>query len=299
MKENPITLMEERRVITEDELRKNYSGKIAALDFYIKGIEEKGHWDGDVLCLDGILNIDHHAPVEEFVKYVSSTNLAIAWVKKNGILDKNYTVVLNHTDCDSLLSSFVIRGIFSPYERFGEAAIAADHTGEENEIADLLQALQYKRDLEFSVRNLKLLLEGKDLEAEAQKLLEKTFIDRKKAREIVEGGGMINLGGIIYAQLDKKVESSYFPALIPNAHVILLFSPHEKNIGNWEAKIRLGMAAPSGLTLSKLEIEDFDPSFGYRWNAGGNNRGSGTSLSVKEYAQRLNVKLQKFLASKK
>ncbi len=157
MKENPITLMEEKKVITEDELRKDYSGKIAALDFYIEGIDRRGYLDGGILHLYDILNIDHHAPLKEFTKHISSTNLAIAWVKKNGVLNKNYTVVLNHTDCDSVLSSFIIRGIFPPHEIFGEAAIAADHTGEENKIADLLQALQYKRDLEFSVRNLKLL----------------------------------------------------------------------------------------------------------------------------------------------
>jgi len=298
LKESPIDLIEEKQAVTIEELKENYSGRAAVIDAYVKDIEEKGKWDGDALRINDIINIDHHAPLEKFERNISSVNLAIEWVKKNGTLEKNYPVVINHMDCDSVLAALIIRGILPPDEKFAAAAVAADHTGEENEIADLLQALEDKRDLDFSARNLKLLLDGKDLEAEAKELLEKRHADREKAKDVVEEGRITKLGGVSYTVLDKKVESAFFPALITDAQVILVFSPHEKNPDRWEAKIRLGMAAPRGLTLHKLEINDFDPNFGSRWNAGSDRRAGGTDLNVQEYAEYLNEKLQKFLEDK-
>jgi hypothetical protein len=299
LKENPIYLVREKKENTLEELKEKYSGKIAVLDLYIKDIEKRGQWDGNVLRFADIVGIDHHASIKEFSKNISSTNLAIEWVKKRGVLDKDYSIVINHTDCDSVLSSLIVRGILSPDDIFGEAAIAADHTGKENEIADLLQALEDSRNLEFSTRNLQLLLEGKDLELEAKKLLEKININRKKAREIVEKGEMLDLGGISYVQLSTKVESSYFPALLPDAQVVLVYCPLEKKQDHMEAKIRLGLAAPAGMTLDDLEINDIDPNFGYRWNAGSNRRAGGTQLNIEEYARLLNEKLQKYLDNKK
>lgn len=269
------------------------------LDLYIKDIEERGRWEENVLGTDNIINIDHYASVEEFEKNISSTNLAIEWVKKNGALGKDYRVVVNHMDCDSVLSSLVIRGILPPDEKFGEAAIAADHTGEENEIADFLQALEDKRDLEFSARNLKLLLDKKELDPEAQKLLAKKHTERIMAREAVESGEFDFLGGVAYAQFDKKMDLAFFPALLPDAQVILLFCPHKMNANAMEAKIRLGMAAPAGLTLSKLNIENIDPNFGYRWNAGSNRRAGGSDLKIDDYAKRLNEKLEAYMKGKK
>jgi len=69
-----------------------------------------------------------------------------------------------------------------PEEKFTKAAISADHTGKKNEIADLLMALDKERDLEYSLTNLKLLLEGKDLDEKAKQLLEKRFKERKKLK---------------------------------------------------------------------------------------------------------------------
>lgn len=299
LKENPIDLIEEKKENTFEELKEKYSGKVAVLDLYIKDIEKRGQRDGNILRFGDVLSIDHHAPIKEFSKNISSTNLAIEWVKNYGPLDQNYSVVINHADCDSVLSSLIIKGILPPDERFSEAAIAADHTGEENKIADLLQALEDRRDLEFSARNLKLLLEGRELELEAQKLLEKIYANRKKARDIVENGEMLVLGGINYVQLDKKIESSYLYSMLPDAQLIVVFSPLEKDPARWEAKIRLGSAAPTGMTLDDLEINDIDPNFGYRWNAGSNRRPGGTSLIINEYVEKLNGKLQKYLENRR
>ncbi len=299
LKENPVDLTEEKPEFTVEELKEKYPGKAAVIDVYIKDIEKSDRWNGNVLCMGDILSIDHHAPAKEFRKNISSTNLAIDWVRSKGVLGGDYRVVINHMDCDSVLAALIMRGILLPEERFGQAAIAADHTGAVNEIADLLQAIEDERNLEFSARNLQLLLVKKSLEPRAQELLEKRYADRAKAAEVVKNGDVHVLGGVSFVRLDKKIDSGFFPALIPDAQVILAFSPHEKDIGNSEVKIRLGMSAPPGLALYKLKIGDFDPTFGSRWNAGSNDRSLGVSVGIEEYAKLLNEKLQEYMESKK
>lgn len=294
LKENPVILIDQKKENNIEELKEKYPGHIVALDFYLEGIEEQGNLKDNVLQIGDILNVDHHAPMQEFERKISSTNLAIEWVKKNGSLGKDWQVVINHMDCDSVLSALIMRGILPPDEKLDEAAIAADHTGAENEIADLLQALEDKRDLAFSAKNLKAFLEKQELDPEAKDLLQKRYADRAKASEVVKNGGVAFVGGVAFISLDEKIDSVFFPALISEAKVILVFSPHKKDIGKSEVKIRLGMAAPEGLTLHKLKIEDFDPTFGSRWNAGSNNRSSGVSSSIEEYAGLLNKKLQSF-----
>jgi hypothetical protein len=52
-------------------------------------------------------------------------------------------------------------------------------------------------------------------------------------------------------------------------------------------KLRLGGRRVPGLTLHTLRVDDWDPRFGGRWNAGSNGRGGGTSLRPRDYAERL------------
>lgn len=92
LKENPIELIKEKKDNTLEEIQEKYSGKVAVLDLYLRDIETRGQWDGGILRSGDIINIDHHAPVKEFSKFISSTNLAIEWVKKNSPLEKDYPV---------------------------------------------------------------------------------------------------------------------------------------------------------------------------------------------------------------
>lgn len=50
-------------------------------------------------------------------------------------------LIIDHLDRDSILSSGILLGRLPPDPRLSEAAITADHTGAENDIADLLQGL--------------------------------------------------------------------------------------------------------------------------------------------------------------
>ena len=80
---------------------------------------------------------------------VSSANLALDWRAASANTPtesrkaaEQAVVVINHTDCDSILSSGIVSGLLDALPAYGRAALAADHTGEENAIADTLQALE-------------------------------------------------------------------------------------------------------------------------------------------------------------
>lgn len=227
---------------------------------------------------DNILNIDHHFPISDFSRNISSTNLAISYVKKNGSVDKDTLVVINHTDCDSILSSAIMRGILPPDDKFGIAAIAADHTGEENEIGDLLNALDDDRNIELSLRNLELLLNGAQLEPRAKELLKKRENERERAKVIAKEKMKITpSGNIYYAELDKEVESELMPPLLPKAKIIVLITPainEETGKPAIEVKARLGLAAPEGIFLKKF-MQKVDPIWSGRWNAGSDKRNGG------------------------
>lgn len=291
LRENPIELIEESQNIDPEKLKENYQGEIIICDAYVNEIE-KTNFDpeNNTFSDEKIFSIDHHAPIEQFEKNISSTNIAIEFVKKNGpITDR--TTVINHTDCDSILSSLIIKGILPPDEKFGEAAISADHTGAENEIADLLQSLQYERNIELSLKNLQLLLEEKPLELKAQELFQKRIAEREKVKEIVANKDFEEINGIVYTELNEKIDPTLLINQLPEAKIILSFSPLPKDPSLSEVRIRRGMSAPDELSLNKLNITDFDPNWGCRWNAGSNRRGGGTKLSSEEYTKRLSNNL--------
>jgi hypothetical protein len=222
--------------------------------------------------------------------------LAVDYVNAFGP-QKEGAIVVNHTDCDSVLSSAIIRGTLSPDRKFSDAAIAADHTGEVNAIADLLQALGSRRDLAFSLRNLNLLMVGKEIDAEAHELLQKRMADRERARQFVEGGAFHFLGLVAYAEAGEKFDGAFLPGLLPEAGVILLGSPLKDKEGKAivdmrEVKVRLGKNIRDGITLHALGLENTPMRFGGRWNAGGNKRSGGTTLSVKECAEIVEAKLR-------
>jgi hypothetical protein len=191
-------------------------------------------------------------------------------------------VFISHTDCDSVLSSSLMAGELEPDARFVEAAIAADHTGAPDEIADVLQALEPRRDLYYSLRNLRKLLDGVPLDRTAQPL----YADRLRKREAADGAvasGKVQLdGALAHGILDRKIDGEFFPAKLPNAALILLLTPRTDS-NRWDAKMRLGKAAPPGASLHQLRPKQFDPAFAGRWNAGSNARNGGTSLKPEEY----------------
>jgi len=294
LRERPITLIEEQSFYTIGELKRMFPDqKIFACDFRVKSIEGgkaiAGGYKRDV-----IINIDHHAPTDRMERRITSTNLAIDYVRQNGPVEAGVLTLINHTDCDSILASAILKGILPPEERFGRAAIAADHTGEPEPIAELLLAFNDKRDVEFSLRNLQAFLGNQPLEPEAQELLKYQKQQRERAKQLVANGAFRQTGRVFFSQLTQKIETSLLMNELPEAEVIMIISPHQKNPKNWEVKLRLGQAAPEGLNLQKIGIRKIDRSYGGRWNAGSNKRGGGTEIEPKEYVQLLNEKIEQF-----
>lgn len=319
LKEKPITLIDKNLPVTIENIRGVSEGKpVLVLDACIKGMEEQG----EPLSKYGykqeeILNIDHHFNIEKFSRQISTTNLALDYVKEFGPVEDDQMVIVNHTDADSLLSSAIMRGLLSPDEQFGIAAIAADHTGEANHIADVLNAVEQKRDMEFSYRNLELYLSGKPLEPEAQELLEKRYREREDALRLAEEEFKFSpKGKVAYIETAEKIDSALLPAVLPSAEYIIVMCPRDlseskedvqenedsvainevtHNFGDFavesdkQIKIRLGMAAPDDIDLRSI-MAKIDDRFGGRWNAGGNSRTGGTHLSLEEYvAKFINV----------
>lgn len=297
------TILPLRNEVTAKEVEEACPGSrtIVACDFYVNGVEdgsilsgnEQGRSQPAGLRLGRILNVDHHAPIDAMRQPITSTQLATRYLADGFQPMRAHApwVVINHTDCDSVLSSALMMGLLEADEELVEASVAADHTGEANAIADLLQALDEGREgnrtdeqyLE-SLRNLLLLREGKPLELCAKRALDLRLGRRAAAKRLVDAGRFRVDGEVAWVTLDEEFDGSFFPALLPDAAVIMLATRHSQRPDRWVMKLRLGAAAPLGLTLHSLGIHDWDPAYGGRWNAGSNKRGGGTAIDPADYA---------------
>jgi hypothetical protein len=255
-------------------------------DFYITGIERQEHVPGGFRH-GNIWSIDHHAPTPEMARRVSSTNLALEHVKAFGAAPADARVLVNHTDCDSILSAGIISGMLQPEERFGHAAIAADHTGEEDTLEDLLQGLGPRRDLALSYSCLAAFLKGDKVVDAGVKAIERRKAKRARAAEIVQEGYFQRVGRLYWAELPDRFDGEFFPPLLPEADVLMFAAPLKENPTRWAIKVRLGLHASSTLNLHDLGIQRIDPNYGGRWNAGSNTRGAGTDIPPQIYAARL------------
>ncbi len=171
-------------------------GRIVACDFYISGIEKFADVTGGYEK-GRLLSVDHHAPTDRMMRHVSSANLAIELVKSGWQLG-DATVVINHTDCDSVLSAGIVSGILDPLPEYGEAAISADHTGAFNEIAVLLQGRENVRDFPGAIADLQALENGKPLSAHGVQGLERRARKRGLAADMIEIGRLERRGRIAF-----------------------------------------------------------------------------------------------------
>ena len=279
----PIRTIRHHFRFTPGLLKLEHQGPIIACDFYIDGAEKGNEITGGYE-IDGITNIDHHAPTSRMMRHVSSTNLAIEHMQREGPAPHNSLVIISHTDCDSVLSSAIMSGDLTPDARFGEAAIAADHTGAPDGIADVLQSLEERRDLYFSLRNLRKLLEGEPLDRIAQPFYAKRLRKREAAAEAIAASKIRVESSLAFGVLEEKLDGEFFPAKLPNAAVILIMTPRS-DPGRWDAKMRLCLNAPTGAGLQNLDTARFDPAFAGRWNAGSNSRNGGTGIEPEVYAR--------------
>jgi hypothetical protein len=206
-------------------------------------------------------------------------------------------VIIHHTDCDSILSSAMLLGLLPADPELVAASVAADHTGEENAVADLVQALDEGRRGERSpeqylesVRAVKDLRAGRPLGEAATEALQRRRMRRALALALKDGFDLRD--GVAFAVSDHSIDSAFFPALVPEAAVVMVACPNVADPTRWTIKLRLGERAPLGVTLQTLGITDgWDPSYGGRWNAGSNGRGGGTDIHPAIYAGKLRTRL--------
>jgi hypothetical protein len=284
-------------------------GEILAADFYVSGAEAWTPVPGGLAHpKDPIVNVDHHARLPSMQRRVSSANLALTRLEA-GLASGHETssVVINHMDCDSVLAAGILSGRLEPDPVYGFSALAADHTGEEDPISDLLQGLDahWSRSgrpmpdpdgLDLFLDSLARLQTGRPLDPFAQEAVARRATSRERASQMVAEGRFESEGGVYFARIEEPLEGELLLPFLEQATIVSTVNRHPEDPDRWQVKIRLGLAAPDGLSLQSLGIQTFDPAYGGRWNAGSNNRGGGTSIEPDDYRRRLVRALAEFRA---
>ena len=268
-----IYLVDKKPEISARELKDQFPDqKICVCDFHITDSEKGESTPSGAMFFDGLLSIDHHATLPEMMRRVSSTIFANKYAAEHGALDDSYVVVINHVDTDSVLSSCIMRGLLEPDEKFNTAAIAADHTGEENLISDLLQSMGDDTGLQTAVEMLRKVLERR-VWARRDLLAHKDEFETD--------------GRIVFKKLDRKIEAGLVPGLFPDAEaVILAWLMPAGSPGKWGIEVRLGLHV-AGIALNELDL----PDTGGRWNAVGTTRHGGTNIEPERYVKIVKEKL--------
>jgi hypothetical protein len=293
----PIVIVEHQQVFTPEMLELLGTEHIIACDFYVSGAETAEPVPGG-FSFGRVVNIDHHADTPSMKRFVSSTNLALDRIRELGVDAPSSTVVISHADCDSVLSAGIVSGHLDPDLSLGMAAIAADHTGEENAVADLLQELDNLRaiaklapadqqtELLYRFDAVKRLIEDGEDSLDDRALT--AIVERRRKRNAAAAfseNGLSHSGGLAFGLPTEKLDGEFFPSLVPDAVAILLMTKGRSS--HWHARIRLGLGAPEGFDLNSIGINEFDPHFGGRWNAGSNARNGGTTIEPEHYRHEL------------
>ena len=275
--EAPIVLIPPEKTPTSTGLLKRFphAERIFAVDFYVDGAEK-----GELLSSgagyrigEKLYNIDHHAADRRWETHVSSGNLACRWVERHGTLRAGKDVlVLNHTDCDSILSALILTGALPPCQRLEEAVLDADHRGVPSPIVDILQSLFNTRDLSGAVNALSRELQGLPPDERTAKALELLHEKRTAARELVRDNVVVK-NGVAFIRCNRFLESDIFLSLLPQSIAIVIACPSEKYPEIELTRIRLGPQCPPGASLHRLGVAALDPYFGGRFDAGSNKRG--------------------------
>jgi hypothetical protein len=93
--------------------------------------------------------------------------------------------------------------------------------------------------------------------------------------------------------LEHALDGEFFPALLPEAVVILLAARRADDRQRWDVKLRLGAGAPAGFSLHRLALRELDPGYGGRWNAGSNRRGGGTAMPPDRWSAELAQRVER------
>jgi len=283
-----IILIPPCKSIKADTLRIQFSSTIVyACDFYIDEIEKAFPIAGGFRS-GLIINIDHHAPVEAMANFNTSTSLAIDYVNTYGVAGNNDKIIINHTDCDSILSSLIIAGLLEPKEEYKHAALCADHTGEISEISEILQALEKERTVDLSIHSLMSFISTGKVASNIIPYLNAYRACRQRVHDYVSKA--YSVGDIVVVPIDSDINSIMLLSCFPNAKIIMTVSPHLLYPQKMAISVMRGPKAPKALYINTLPLP---PEFGGRWNMGSNKRSGGTSLPIDFYIEIIQKELER------
>lgn len=315
-----IVILPTQSVVTPDTLRQAVTeGRICACDFYIEGIEkEESQYYGDSPVIKdsyGIqraefLNIDHHSSLPEMRAMISSGNLAVEYKNTQIELPDDFTVVVNHSDCDSVSSSLIILGIFDHcykkdeiFKILGEAVKCADHSGEPNVIADLLQGMESQKNFKLSAEALITLLTNEFPDFGRAMYAKRMDLRDAISELILNPNAVKKIGNIVVVKSDSRLESELIAPFFPDAYAIISSEPKPSiGAGHTLTRIRLcTRGIESRLSLLDLGInygpDPININWGGRWNAGSDSRGGGSprESSLEKMAYQLNERIEEYL----
>jgi hypothetical protein len=308
-----IVFIPEKDIVTYEQVEKVRADlgveTLYVCDFYVQDIEKNGKYNGRGYVQGGIKNLDHHSPTPEMRDFVSTAVFALKEVEDNPDFNVDSSVLMHHTDTDSVFSSLIMSGVMSAEQarelhvRF--AALAADHYGEENAITDLLQAIrngEYKGQeiserLKFSVRNLEHLLNNQPLEEIAIQKLEAYKQERNDVIEKVKNGEYSQVGEekeISFLELSETSEADavVLPNLFKESLIAFIAKPKVDKEGVvieglYTMNIRLcKKGLEKNVNLEEL-MEKAGLPFGGRFNAGANKRKGGIQMTPQDFAQKM------------
>lgn len=248
-----------------------------------------------------ILNVDHHNPAASQTPLFSTTHQVISAVQE-GILNpggEDQIALVNHDDSDSVLALLLaIHGqVPAPIiELFAQAAEAADHTGEPNQLVNLIDAFYRTFDLPHLVPLINALMYDQELvfpnpetgqkfaEYEQQpEVIRKYLQDITSNRQSEHGGGFYDQASRILC-LEPKNNSINTIRIFPITEqlslpvsIIMMSSPLDAQKSRWKISLRAGNAFPQGMTLEQLAARLQLQTYGYggRRDAGGLGRHTG------------------------
>jgi hypothetical protein len=288
-KKGAVIYLVPKKINNEKDIKSLFRGQICICDFHVKNCE-LGHLEktlGDkprCIRYQDILIIDHHADIHHMRKRITSTTLAKRYVRKYGPLGVNSVILINHLDCDSILSSLIMSGEISNRKKYVTASIDSDHTGMKNILADIINSQFMENNLKESILSVLEYEQKQTIRHKASQLLSKREIDRKNALEL---SNQFKKEGAVYYFISKEpanFDAALFVPFFKHAKVILIATPLENKL--WNIKIRLGRKAKN-IHLNNLNL----PKFGGRWNAGGTGWEGGTKIHPKKYAKLINDKI--------
>jgi hypothetical protein len=286
-----VFLIEPREEYSSDELITAFPGRpICCCGFRIAWGESRSYSTPEgVILSEDLASVDNHRGLDTYPSQeITSTTIAIDYVRKHG-LGCEYVCIVNRVDADSVLSALIMSGVLKPSDEWVRASLAAEHTGEANPVADLLQSLEPDRDLDRSI--------------DALVKVTQRLKSRDRLRQYVKKGRFRRKGDVAYVVLGEgeQLDSALLPSVafedadLSSAWVFLAASPVLGKSGFWRIWLRLGRAAEISdddynnfkIPPTSLHMFDLSGSFDVTWQAADGE----TNIEPEEFVRCLDERL--------